>query len=112
MARPEIAPILGKYFVIRKIDTERTIGGEEVFNHYTGGESPGIPWFVFLDAEGKAIADSGKGEANIGCPFKKEEVAAFGAILRKAVPDLAQEDWAALERSLTVQREELEKRRK
>jgi hypothetical protein len=109
MARKEVSPILAKYVVVRKLDVDRTIGGKDVLTSYGGGDS-GIPWFVVLDAGGKALADSGKGEANIGCPYKKEEVAAFGAILRKVAP-VTDEDWAALERSLTAQRDEIEKRR-
>jgi hypothetical protein len=109
MARAEVAPILAKYLVVRKLDIDRTIGGKDVLAGYGGG-SAGIPWFVVLDGEAKVLADSGKGEENIGCPFKKEEVAAFGAILRKAAL-VTDEDWLLLERSLTAQREELEKRR-
>jgi len=108
MARAEVAPVLAKYLVIRKLDVDRTIGGKDVLASYGGGDS-GIPWFVFLDAEGKALADSGKGDQNIGCPFTKEEVARFGAVLNK-VAQVMDEDWAALEKSLTAQREASEKR--
>jgi hypothetical protein len=65
---------------------------------------------LFPDAEGKALADSGRGDQSIGWPYTQEEVAAFGALLRNVAP-VTDEDWSALERSLTAQREEMEKRR-
>jgi hypothetical protein len=110
MARKEVAPVLAKYLMLRKLDVDRTIGGKDVLAGYGGGDS-GIPWFVVLDAEGRVLADSGKGDQNLGCPYTKEEVVAFGVILRK-VATMTEEDWAALEKSLTAQREEQEKRQK
>ena len=110
MARKDIAPLLAKHFVIRTVDVDRTIGGQELCDGY-GGKGSGIPWFLFLDRDGKVLGTSGSGDQNLGCPYKKEEVTTFGALLRKVAPALAPEDWAVLERSLDAQREESEKKR-
>ena len=110
MARKDSAPLLAKYFVIRTIDVERTLGGQELCDGY-GGKDSGLPWFLFLDRDGKTLATSGSGDQNLGCPYKPEEIVTFGALLHKAAPGLAQEDWLALQRSLDAQREEQEKKR-
>ena len=44
----------------------------------------GIPWFVFLDADGKAIVDSNGPEGNVGFPQAPEELVHFRAMLGKA----------------------------
>jgi len=112
MALDEVAPLLAKYFVIEKIDTDRMIGGEEVLASYPRSKSQGIPWFVVLDGAGQELADSISAHGNVGCPYTDEEIADFGAILRQAVPELADADWKVLERSLVAQREKLEKQRR
>lgn len=112
MALDEVAPILAKHFVIRKIDTDRMIGGEKILYEYRKSKEGGIPWFVLLDASGKALADSNGPRGNVGCPYTEAEIATFGAILRKAAPELAEADWKVLERTLNAQREEREKSRR
>ena len=41
-----------------KVDTDRMDGGQELLEEYRKGRSGGIPWFVFLDAEGREIITS------------------------------------------------------
>jgi len=104
MAEPSNAAILAKDFVDCKIDTDRNPGGGEMHRKYnamidkpSGG---GIPWFVFLSAEGAAIVDSNGPKGNTGFPSAPEEVAHFTAMLRKAKKNMTDDDIAALEKSL------------
>jgi len=110
VARPEVAPLLAKHFVIQKIDVERTLGGQELCDGY-GGKGLGIPWFAFLDGAGKTLGTSTIAGSNLGCPYSVEEVAAFGKLLRQVAPELGADDWSALERSLNENREMLEKQK-
>ncbi|MCC6678745.1 MAG: thioredoxin family protein [Phycisphaerales bacterium] len=83
MARPDVAPVLAKAFVDLKIDTDRTVGGSEVLARYSKGQNGGIPWFVFLDGDGKSVIDSTGPKGNIGFPAAPEEIEHFGVMLRK-----------------------------
>src|SRR5436190_1142798 len=57
MARPEIQTLLGKDFVEVKIDQDRMEGGNSLETKFAMPENSGIPWFAFLDANGKVLAD-------------------------------------------------------
>ena len=103
MAREDAAP-LQKDFLPVKIDTERMIGGGDVLASYPRSKNQGIPWFVVLDAEGKAVTDSNGPNGNIGCPNSDEEIDAFLAILKKAATSLTDDDYAALKKSLVAYR--------
>jgi hypothetical protein len=58
-----------------------------------GGEHSGLPFYVFLDAKGKKIADSNvmPGDQNIGYPAAPEEIAAFEKLLQQTAPRLTEE---------------------
>jgi thiol-disulfide isomerase/thioredoxin len=101
MAKPEIAPVLGKEFVDVKIDTDRTIGGQDVMAKYNkDAKNSGIPWFVFVDADGKAIADSTGAKGNIGFPAAPEEIEHFGSMLSKSAKKLSPAEIKGLLESL------------
>jgi thiol-disulfide isomerase/thioredoxin len=101
MARPEIAPLLAKDFVDCKIDVERTIGGQELLAKTGGKEGGGIPWFAFLDADGKVLATSDKADgSNTGFPSAPDEIAHFSEMLGKAAVHLSKDDIAKLGASL------------
>lgn len=102
------AALLAEDFEFLKIDQDRTIGGVEMLAKYRGSESGGIPWFVFLAADGTVLADSGKGGENLGCPWTDEELARFRAILAKVRVRLDDEKLDRLIGSLRAQREKLE----
>lgn len=97
LAHPRVAATLAKDFVEVKIDTERTIGGEQILQRMTKGVSSGIPWFAFLDAKGAVIADSfvepGK---NLGYPYTDEEMAAFADMLERASTRITDEEMTEL----------------
>jgi hypothetical protein len=104
MAREDAAPLL-KDFVPVKVDTDRMTGGKDVLASYPRAKNQGIPWFVFLDPEGKELGDSIGPKGNIGCPNTDEEIDAFLAILRRVAKSLGEEDFVALKKSLLAHRE-------
>ena len=63
-----------------------------------GGADAGLPFFAFLNAAGKKIADSKAlpGGQNIGDPASPEELRAFEQLLRRAAPRMAAEDIATV----------------
>jgi uncharacterized protein YyaL (SSP411 family) len=98
MDKSEPAAVLGKGFVNVKVDVDRMTDGQEMLKRYTPTRSDkvGIPWFVFLDGDGKVVATSeAEKSGNIGFPSAKEELAHFATMLEKATK-LGAEDRAKL----------------
>lgn len=100
MAKPRIAELLARDFIDLKIDVDRTIGGKEIHKKFNPSGGGGIPWFVFLDATGKPIADSNSSNGNVGFPAAPEEVAHFEQMLKKAAKNLDAAAVAELTESL------------
>ncbi len=68
MALEDVAPVLAKDFVVLKIDQDRMVGGTAVLTRYRK-QGAGLPWFVFLDGDGKAVITSDDPDrGNIGYP--------------------------------------------
>jgi len=99
-----------KYFVLAKVHIDEEHGkhpelntpGSEELRKKLGG-SEGVPFFVFLDAQGQAIATSNRpvegktrGE-NIGYPDAPEEIDWFMAMLKKSVPAMTEEEAQRIE---------------
>ena len=85
MARADVAPTLAKAFIDIKIDVERDKGGKDAFARFnSASEKSGIPWFVFLDGDGKVLATSTGPKGNVGFPAASDEVEHFGAMLKAA----------------------------
>jgi thiol:disulfide interchange protein len=64
-------------------------GGAELMDRWGGAES-GLPFYVFLDANGRKIADSNampEGK-NIGFPYTRDEIDRFMALLDRTAPRL------------------------
>jgi hypothetical protein len=57
MASPDVSAILAKEFVPLRLEADRMIGGKDILKRYQAGEG-GIPWFVFLDGDGKPVVTS------------------------------------------------------
>ena len=57
MASQDVAPILAREFVLLKLDFDRAKGAKEIEKRYIDKEQ-GLPWFAFLDGDGKAIVHS------------------------------------------------------
>ncbi len=110
MEREQVAPLLGKQFVDLKIDTDRMLGGGEMLKalRKSAGlkEEGGIPWFVFLDAEGKVLATSEGPKGNVGFPYQDEEHAHFVSMLEASCKKLSAEDVAKLREELAAVRRE------
>jgi thioredoxin-related protein len=68
-------------------------GGKEVMKKL-GAEQPGIPFYAFLDATGKKLADSNVLEDgyNIGYPGTPEGIEAFVGLLKKTAPKMKSAD--------------------
>jgi len=62
--------------------------GADAFLKKMGGEKSGLPFMVFLDKNGKKLADSNvlPGGNNIGYPVASEEIKAFDNLLGKTAP--------------------------
>lgn len=113
MAQPEVAELLAKDFVDLKIDTDRMLGGKEALATARGSDKGGIPWFLFLDADGKVLADSNDAAGNnTGFPYADEEIAHFVTMLGKARVNLTPADIETLRKSLVASREADEARKR
>ncbi|MCC6359120.1 MAG: thioredoxin family protein [Phycisphaerales bacterium] len=100
MARPEIEKLLAKDFVDVKIDMDRMTNAKEVAQRFRKDEKGGIPWFAFLDHEGKPLATSDGPKTNIGYPAAPEEIAHFVKMLQTTKKNLTDDDIAAIEKAL------------
>jgi hypothetical protein len=87
-----------------KIDQERTIGGKELLTRYTEGRQTGIPWFAFLDADGKVIATSETATGNIGFPQADNEIAHFLSMVEKGALLVSKDERDRLRASLVATR--------
>src|SRR5438034_6219269 len=67
-ADPDVMRIIGKHFVILKIDVIETPGGEHLFGEH--GDRKTVPLFSILDSNGMLLANSADGGQNIGFPTK------------------------------------------
>ncbi len=88
LARDDIRKIMDEHFVDIKIDTDRTIGGQEMLTEYRKSKRGGIPWFVLLDGDGNEIVNSSSSGQNIGYPGDAPSAAIFVEMLKKAQPDM------------------------
>jgi len=68
-----------------------------------GGEKSGLPFYVFIDASGKKVADSNAmpDGTNIGFPAIPAEIKAFVGLMDKAAPRLTATNRGVLEAYLT-----------
>lgn len=96
MWSPSVAPVLAKDFVPLKLDVDRTLGGKALLTKFRGGDDGGIPWFVLLDADGKALVDSDDAGQNLGCPWTEEEIAVFGKLMQARKRRITDEELVAL----------------
>jgi thioredoxin-related protein len=88
LARADMAPLIGREFVDVKLDLSRMTGADEILKRYNPGASGGIPWFVFLDSRGKALATSDGPKGNIGYPAAPHEIEHFIGMLKKTARKL------------------------
>ena len=110
MEREKVAPLLAREFVDLKIDTDRMTGGAELLKELriAAGlkEQGGIPWFVFLDAEGRVLTTSEGPKGNTGFPYADEEVAHFVTMLQTSCKKLGAPEIEQLRAELAAVRRE------
>jgi hypothetical protein len=101
MALENVAPVLAKEFVILKLDFDRAIGAKEIEQRYIDTEQ-GLPWFAFVDGEGRALVTSTGPKGNVGHPYQPDEVAYFKTMLQTTKRHLTDADIEMLVTSLVA----------
>lgn len=100
MALRDVAPVLAKDFVILKIDQDRMVGGKELLARYRK-QAGGLPWFVFLDRDGKAVVTSDDPDrGNIGYPGWGGSEPNFRSMLQAVVKRITPAEIDALMKSV------------
>ena len=99
MASKDVAPLLAKEFVLVKLDFDRAKGAKEIEKRYVD-QQQGLPWFAFLDGDGKGLANSTGPKGNVGFPAEPDEIAHFKTMLEQVRRHLTGDDIAFLVKSL------------
>jgi thiol:disulfide interchange protein len=107
MSRPEFKKMFEDNYTLVNLDvleqkdkkvTLENPGGVEYMKEL-GGETSGLPYYAFLDAKGKKLADSNvmpTQNPNIGYPGEPAEIEAFMALIQKTAPHWSEADRAKL----------------
>jgi hypothetical protein len=82
MALKDVAPLLTREFIPLMLDYDRAIGAQDIQKRYT--QPQGLPWFAFIDGDGKAVITSTGAKGNVGYPWEPHEIAHFKTMLLKA----------------------------
>jgi thioredoxin-related protein len=100
LENPDMKNIMNNHYVITHLDVMESgakkalenPGGNEMLGDY-GGAKSGLPFYAFLDSEGKKIADSNvmPKDQNIGYPGTPEEIVAFEKLLQRTAPRMTDE---------------------
>jgi thiol:disulfide interchange protein len=108
MARPEVASILDRDFVVLKVDVDRMTRGKDVMKRFRPDDTGGIPWFAFLDSQGHKLATSDiMNGQNVGYPFEPKEIDAFMSTLEGQVRRIEPGQLARLRSSLEAAAQEI-----
>jgi hypothetical protein len=100
MATRDVSALIAKDFVTVKLDSDRGIGAKDIERRFIDKEQ-GLPWFAFLDVNGKCLIHSTRPNGNnIGHPVQSDEVAHFRAMLQTAKKRLTDNDINLLIQSL------------
>jgi hypothetical protein len=99
MALPDVAPLLAKEFIPRMLDYDRMPGAKDIEKRYIDKEQ-GLPWFAFIDGDGRAVITSTGPQGNVGHPYAPHEVDHFKVMLQKAKRHLTDADIAFLIKSI------------
>ena len=107
MERPEFKKMFDDNYSVVHLDVMENgdkkakfenAGGIELMKEL-GGANSGLPFYVFLDAKGKKLADSNgmPKSMNIGYPGAPDEISAFMELIRKTAPRWSETDRQKLE---------------
>jgi thiol-disulfide isomerase/thioredoxin len=104
--RPDIKPVFEKHFVpvklvVQESEKDKALNnpGADALLKQLGGPS-GLPYSAFLDAKGTLIANSKNGGENIGYPAQPAEIDWFVHMMKKAAPNMSQDDLKTIETAL------------
>jgi thiol:disulfide interchange protein len=111
LTAPEVAPLMERHFSIvhmrvqehqEAMRARQLAGADALYARYAAKAEAGLPFFLVLDAQGRARATSltKKGE-NIGFPVTPGEIAHFDAMLRTGAPTLTADEFAVLHTVMT-----------
>lgn len=109
MATKDVAPVLAKEFIAVKVDYDRAIGAKDIQKRYTSKQE-GLPWFAFVDGDGKAVITSTGPKGNVGFPYQPDEIAHFKVMLQKVKKRITDAEMDALIKSLEEVRKKAEGR--
>jgi thiol-disulfide isomerase/thioredoxin len=106
LERPDIKPVFEKYFipvklVVQENDKNKAMenaGADALLNQF-GGPS-GLPYCAFLDAHGVLIVNSKRDGQNIGYPAEPEEIDWFLQMMKKAAPNISEDDVKTIQQAL------------
>lgn len=107
---PDSGPIVASHYVVtnlvvRERDDKIALenAGGNALMHTWGGENSGLPFYVFLDADGRKVADSNAmpDGSNIGFPATPDEIRAFMGLIDKTSHTLSKAQRDVLQASLT-----------
>lgn len=111
VSAPQVRDIIQAHYVIVNLTVDEETpekkllenAGGEAAKIKWGGEKSGLPFYVFLDARGRKVADSNAmpDGTNIGFPGNPKEAAAFMALIDKTAPRLVAADRVRLSDFLT-----------
>ncbi len=97
----EVRKVMETYYNFVRLDVQESgakkslenPGGDRLMEDF-GGAKAGLPFYVFLDAKGKKIADSlvMPKDGNIGYPGSAEEITEFENLLKKTAPKMTDAD--------------------
>jgi hypothetical protein len=88
MALKDVAPLLTKEFIPLMLDYDRAIGARDIQKRFIQQEQ-GLPWFAFVDGDGKAVITSTGEKGNVGYPWEPHEIAHFKTMLLKVRKSLS-----------------------
>jgi thiol:disulfide interchange protein len=107
---PEVGKLMTDNYVlleltVQEIDEKKALedpGAEDLMKEM-GGANAGLPFYFFLDKEGKKIGDSMvlPGGKNIGHPANAKEIAAFAGLLERTAPRMTSRQRARIVEYLT-----------
>lgn len=83
-----------------------TPGAQELYRLWAGHEDVGLPFYAFLDRNGKALASSitgadGKVAENLGYPGDVPELERFLGLVKKAAPGITPDELSGLRAGFT-----------
>jgi thiol:disulfide interchange protein len=107
---PEVGQLMADNYVLLELTVQESRekkalenpGAEELMSKM-GGTNAGLPFYFFLDKEGKKIGDSlaMPGGKNIGHPANAEEITAFVGLLERTAPRMTGAQRAKIAEYLT-----------